>query len=190
MTHDFASLKSALAHTPTRAVKAQLTRLVPFQHLVSSNPPDWLLTFGKPNRYNTAGIECVYFGENKEVAELEYVSQFSRLFGKRQPVTTYYADIVLGRVLDLTDPLILKALRLDAKELSKNWRRAKTPTATQLLGKAVSEMGHFSAIRYFSQAAAKKGQKGANFVIFRGSVRAPDSVVILGPTRRPLQKWP
>jgi RES domain-containing protein len=188
--HDFASLRLALSKAPARAIKAQLVRLVPFQHLVSVDPPDWLFTSGKPNRYNTAGVECVYFGESKDVAELENEDQFSGLFGKRQPVTIYYANVVLNRVMDLTDSQTLRALKLDVTELSKNWRRTKAPTSTQLLGKAVSETAHFSAIRYPSQAAAKHGRTGANYVIFRDCVQSPDSVVILGPTRRPLQKWP
>ncbi len=190
MKHDLASLKLALALVPPQLIKKQLTRLVPFQHLASISPPDWLFTSGKPNRYNPAGVQCVYFGETKETAGIEYESLFLGLLGRRQPVTTFYADIVLRRVLDLTDPLTLNALKLDPKELFKNWRRTKTPAVTQLLGKAVNETEHFSAIRYPSQAAAKQGKVGANFVIFRDRIRAPDSVVILGPTRKPLQKWP
>jgi RES domain-containing protein len=188
--HDLASLKFTLADAPSHAVKTQLVRLVPFHHLASVNPPNWLFTSAKPNRYNPAGIECVYFGESKEIAELEFESQFSGLLGKHQPVTIYYADVVLSKVLDLTDAATLETLKLEAAELSKNWRRAKAPTSTQLLGQAVSQTAYFSAIRYPSQAAAKKGRASANFVIFRERVRAPDSLLILGPTKAPLQKWP
>jgi hypothetical protein len=66
LKHNLASLKAALAKAPAVRAKAKLTRLVPQLDLGPS--PDWLFTSGRPNRYNPAGIECVYFAEAKEVA--------------------------------------------------------------------------------------------------------------------------
>lgn len=91
----------------------------------------------------------------------------------------------LKRVLDLTSPATLKVLKISASDLSKNWRRARHPTLTQLLGQAVNETGCFSAIRYPSAVS-----KGANVVIFRDCVRKPDYVKILGSTNKPLEHWP
>lgn len=190
MKHDLESLKRALARAPARSLKARLSRLVPFGRVVENSPPDWLYTSGKPNRYNPAGIQCVYFGETKEVAEIEYENQFAGVLARHQAVTVYHADADLRRLLDLTDPATLNALKVDQKELFQNWRRAKRPTVTQLLGKAVNETGLFSAIRYPSAAAVKRNRAGANIVIFRDCVRKPDSVEICGPTRKPLQRWP
>ena len=190
MKHDLASLKILLATAPAQAVKAQLTRIVPFIDLAAHTPPDWLYTSGKPNRYNPAGVNCVYFGETIEVARAEYEGVWKGLVGKDQPVTIYYANVVLQRVLDVTSDATLEALEVDDKDLFKNWRRATRPALTQLLGQAVNETGLFSAIRYPSSAAANRGQAGINFVIFGRCIRSPDSVRILGPTRRPLQEWP
>jgi hypothetical protein len=188
LTHDLASLKAVLAVAPAKVVKAQLARLVPQLDLGPS--PEWLVTSGKPSRYSPAGVNCVYFSEAKEVAQTEYDSYWQGRTGENQPVTMYYAEVALHRVLDLTSEATLKAIKVDAKDLLKNWRRAKHRTLTQLIGQAVNETGFFSAIRYPSKPAGGRGQPGANLVIFRDCVRRPDSVRILGPTKRPLQEWP
>jgi RES domain-containing protein len=169
-------------------VKVELIRLVPFADLLHCTPPNWLYTSGRPNRYNPAGVECIYFSATREVAQAEYESMWHGMLGEHQPVTTFFADVAVKRVLDLTDAATLKAMKVDPRELFKNWRRAKRPTLTQLLGQAVTETKNFSAIRYPSAAAG--GRAGANFVIFRHCIRAPDSVRIVGPTKRPLEKWP
>jgi len=190
LNHDLASLKASLAGAPAKAVRAQLTRLVPFKDLIGYNPPNWLYTSGKPNRCNPAGVNCVYFSEGKDVAQAEYEYMWQSLVGKHQPVTTYFATVELHRVLDLADDTTLKALNMDAKDLFKNWRRANRLTLTQLLGQAVNETGLFSAIRFPSKASAMGGHAGINFVIFRSCVRSPDVVRILGPANKPLQEWP
>jgi hypothetical protein len=52
-------------------VKAnKLARIVP--HLALGPSPNWLFASGKPNRYNPAGVNCVYFAETREVAQNEY----------------------------------------------------------------------------------------------------------------------
>jgi len=164
--------------------------MVPFGDLTKYAPPNWLYTSGKSNRYNPAGVNCVYFGETREVVQAEYDGMWQGLAGENQPVTNYFAAVDLRRVLDLTDAATLKALNMDEKDLFKNWRRAKRPTQTQLLGQAVEETGLFSAIRYPSKAASVRKQQGVNFVIFQKCVQSPDSVSILGPSKKPLQKWP
>lgn len=190
MSRDLKSLKKGLATAPAIAVKAKLFRRVEFVALVKHNPPNWLYTSGKPQRYNPAGVQCVYFGGDAEVTRAEFDDIWKGLKAADQPATDYRATVVLRRVLDLTSSATLKALKIATKDLFKNWRRAKTPTLTQRLGQAVSETKLFSAIRYPSKAAADRGQAGANFVIFRNCVRAPDSVEIHGPDGKPLQKWP
>jgi len=184
LKHDLDTLKIALGSAPGAAIRAELIRLVPFVDLVRHNPPNWLYTSGKPNRYNPHGVECIYFGASREVAQAEYDSMWQGMLGEHQPVTTFFADVKLKRVLDLTHAATLKAMKIDAKGLFKNWRRAKHPTLTQLLGQAVNAKD-FSAICYPSATA-----NGVNFVIFRDCIRSPDSVRILGPTKKPLQKWP
>jgi RES domain-containing protein len=186
LKHGLETLRIALESAPGIGVKAELSRLVPFVDLASNDPTNWLFASGKPNRYNPAGVECVYFGETREVAQAEYDSMWKGVPASHQPVTTFFADVSLKRVLDLMDAATLRVMKVDAKELFKKWRRARYPTLTQLLGQAVNDIHDFSAIRYPSAALAGH----ANLVIFRDCVRMPDSVRILGPTRKPLQKWP
>jgi hypothetical protein len=123
LKHDLASLKIALASAPAFKARAKLIRLVP--HLDLGASPDWLFTSGKPNRYNPARVNCVYFSETKEVAQAEYENSWKGTGREDQPVTTFYAEIVLHRVLDLADHTTLKVLKLEPKDLFKNWRRAK-----------------------------------------------------------------
>ena len=190
MKHDLASLKAALKTAPAIAAKAKLFRRVEFAALVTYNPPNWLYTSGKPQRYNPAGVQCIYFGEDANVTKSEFDDIWKGLKGADQPATDFSAVVDLQRVLDLTNVATLKVLKIDTKDLFKNWRRAKYSTLTQLIGQAVNETGLFSAIRFPSKAAAGRGQAGVNFVIFPDCVRSPDSVEILGPTSKPLQKWP
>lgn len=54
----------------------------------------------------------------------------------------------------------------------------------------MSRQNRISAIRFPSDASRAQGLDGANVVIYRSCVYRPDFVRILGPTRKPLQKWP
>lgn len=164
--------------------------MVPLGDLVKNSPPDFLFTSGKPNRYNPAGIECVYFSEDEATARLEYVRLWANLRAGKQPVVTYFAEVRLRRVLDLTSGETLKALKLKSRNLHKPWRGADKPTVTQLLGEAVSEHSVISAIRYPSDAAKTARNPGCNVVIYRNNVRRPNSVRILGPDKKPLGQWP
>jgi len=171
-------------------LRATLVRMVPLGDLVKHMPPDFLFTSGRPNRYNPAGIECVYFSEDEATARLEYQRPWAGLRAGQRPVTTYFAEVRLRRVLDLTSAETLAVLKFRPRDLHAPWRGADAPTATQLLGKAVCEHSRISAIRYPSDAARAANQKGCNVVIYRDNVKRPDSVRILGPGRQPLQKWP
>jgi hypothetical protein len=110
--------------------------------------------------------------------------------GLFQPVTTYFADVQLRRVLDLCDANALAAVGLMRRDLQTPWVGARRLTPTQLLGEAVSQQSGIAAIRFPSEAAREKGFSGANVVIFRDCLRRPDHVHILGPTKKALQKWP
>jgi len=185
-------LATALKSVPTVSVKATLGRMVPFSDLVKYNPPNWLFTSGKANRYNPAGVNCVYFSETDAVAKCEYDDQLKGTPAPNQPVVTFYAEIDLDHVLDLANPAVLKALNLQPADLVAPWRMVSAPTATQLLGQAINDYQRIAAIRYPSQAAAIQKQTGFNFVIFQGNVLfSPNFVHILGPAKgKPLQSWP
>lgn len=187
MKPDLDTLKAALLKVSGAPLKKRLTRLVPQLHLKPN--PDWLFTSGKPNRYNPAGVECIYFSESPETARAEYESGWTSQILADQPVTTFHATADLRCVLDVSDPATLRQLGLKRSDLTAPWRLAGSPTLTQLLGQAVSETGLFSAIRYPS--AVKKGGRsaGMNVVIFKDCVQAPDGVEVRGDTATPLQKW-
>ena len=153
------------------------------------NPHDWLYSNGRPYRYNLAGVACVYFSETQEVAHVEYDSYWQGLPGALQPVAIYHAEVPLGCVLDLTDPVVLAHLKIQRRYLFLPWRTARRPVLTQRLGVAVLVSGRFSAIRYPSRAAEALGRNGTNMVLFRDAIRAPDFVRILGPKDQVLQQW-
>ena len=184
------SIRHKLASAPQLALRSTLVRLIPFASLAKNQPPDWLFTSGKPNRYNPAGIQCLYFAEDDASARAEYSAHWAGLAGENQPIVTYYANVRLQNVLDLTSSKTVKVMSIRGSDLFAPWRRAKRPTVTQLIGQAVSESSIVSAIRYPSQAAREAGFAGANIVIFRDCIQPPDSVRILGPTKKELQQWP
>lgn len=181
------SIAAALPSAPTRQLRATLVRRVPLSPLIKSGTWDYLFTSGRPSRFNTAGVKCVYFAEDEATAAAEYERHSRPL---HQPFATLFADVELAAVLDLCSAASLKALGLTAHDLKANWVRAKRPTATQLLGEAVSRQVGLAAIRFPSDAARVKGFAGANVVIFYDTMLSPDFVHILGPTKKPLQKWP
>lgn len=185
--HDVEHFAQALPTASVRELQTMLVRRVPMLAMVESAPVDFLFTSGIAYRYNPRAVECIYFAETEATATAEYEWHNRGMF---QPVTTYFANVQLRRVLDLCDRDTLTALGLTSRDLQAPWAGARKPTATQLLGEAVSRQANISAIRFPSEAARRKGFAGANVVIFRECVRRPDHVHILGPTKKPLQKWP
>jgi hypothetical protein len=177
----------ALAAVPVRELKATLVRRVPLLPMMEAVPVDFLFTSGKAYRYNPRGVWCVYFAEDEVTAAAEYGRHNT---GKRHPFATYFAEVRMRRVIDLCDAGTVSALGLTACDLKAPWVGARKPTATQILGQAVNGQTSVAAIRFPSDAARTKGFAGANVVIFRDCVRRPDLVHILGPTKKPLQKWP
>ncbi len=181
------SIAAALPSAPTRSLRTTLVRRVPLSPLLKTGTVDYLFMSGRPSRFNTPGVKCVYFAEDEATAAAEYERHTRPL---HQPFATFFADVELSAVLDLCSTPTLKALRLTRRDLQANWIRAKRPTSTQLLGEAVSRQARLAAIRFPSDAARMKGFAGANVVIFYDTMLSPDYVRILGPTKKPIQKWP
>jgi RES domain-containing protein len=189
---DLIYLTEAIKTVPTQHIKGTLASMVPFKDLSAYSPPNWLYTSGKPNRFNPTGVNCVYFAETDAVAKLEYEDLWKRTSAAHQPRVTFYAEVELSRVIDLSDTAVLKALKLEQSDLFESWRLAAMPTSTQFLGQAVNHCERISAIRYPSKAAVKRGHGGCNVVIFQKNVLfSSDFVRILGPEKgKPLQAWP
>jgi len=182
-------IELALLAAPLRPLNATLVRCVALLPLTASGTPDYLFTSGQPNRYNPAGVRCVYFSEDEATARLEYARRFGTSRAAHQPLGIYFAEVSLAKVLDLGDARTRDALKLKLKDLASAWQLAKRPTRTQLLGLAASQ-GLVAAIRFPSDAARAMGSRGFNVVIFRDGVVAPDHVRILGPTKKRLKNWP
>lgn len=78
-----------------KGIERRLVRCVERDALESNQPPAFLYTSGKPNRYNPQPVQCVYFSENLEIAVLEY-ERFQKASGFNPvPFTTYFADAKL-----------------------------------------------------------------------------------------------
>lgn len=181
------SFATALRTVATTTLSATLVRRVPLSPLIASGKVDYLFTSGRPYRFNTAGVMCIYFAEDEHTAAAEYERHTQPL---RQPFATFFAEVKLKMILDLCSAECLETLNLTPSDLQANWARAKTPTLTQILGETLSQQSRISAIRFPSDAARLIGFKGANVVIFREALGRSDYLRILGPTRQPLQKWP
>lgn len=190
MTTDEEALRGALARAPVQPLRATLVRCVALLPLTTGGTPNYLFTSGRANRYNPAGVECVYFSEDERTARAEYGRRFGRGAGALQPLGTYFAEVNLTRVLNLERETVRNALGLKAKDLVVSWEFAHKPTRTQMLGLVVSQQQAIAAIRFPSDAARAAGFVGFNFVIFRDSLQRPDFVHILGLRKKPLQKWP
>jgi RES domain-containing protein len=158
----------------------------PFVDLCKNNPPDWLFCSCEAARYNPKNIACVYFAEGGRTARAEHACNKEN---EVQPIVFFSAKVQLRNAVDLADSKTLRILGLKKSRLFEEWERKKI-VETQLLGAAVAQHPKFSAIVFPSAAAKEAGFRAKNIVIFRDKVRRPDSVQILGPTRKPLQRWP
>lgn len=175
-----------LKTVPTTRVEGIVVRVVADAALHHTKQPDFLYTSGKPNRYNMAGVECVYFSADESTARAELSRALTIPGNTFQPLTTFWAKVSLGTVLDLTNPKIRAYVGLTRNDLNQDWRGAAKPVKTQLLGDAITGEGTISAIRYPSNAQPES----FNVVIFRKALIAPDTLKILGPNNRILQEWP
>jgi RES domain-containing protein len=185
---EISELLGLLRELPRRRVRKTLVRCVELDSLIANGKPDFLFTSGKPDRYNLRGVPCLYFAEDEETARAEHRCQDTPAQIHR-PVCMFFAAVALD-VVDLTDKSLRTKLGFSEKELGAAWERARTPTRSQLLGMAVSNLGGFAAIRYPSDAARAQGFAGKNIVVFRQCVRRPDFVRVLGPGKKTLQHWP
>jgi RES domain-containing protein len=183
-----------LLKAPTRRIQGTLVRAVAAGALFPLGAPvapNFLFTSGKQNRFNLSGTECLYWSEVEATTLAEVRRQFQGIeYRAKQPVTLFYAEVQLQHVLDLADEATRRILGVTLKQLESNWGGGLPPTTAQRLGEAVGAQSRISAIRYRSVAALKAGAVACNLVIFKSCLSSPDFVRILGPTKKPIQKWP
>src|SRR5260221_1815581 len=128
------AMREGLVAAPVRRLRTTLVRCVALLPLTGGGAPDYLFTSGRANRYNPAGLNCVYFSENERTARAEYGRRLGLGLGALQPLGTYYAEVSLASVLDLCDDRTLKALELKPTDLTVKWPLARKPTRSQALG--------------------------------------------------------
>ncbi len=179
----------ALTSLPQQWAESRFARCVARDVLESNQPPEFLWTSGKPNRYNPSGTQCIYFAETLELATLEYFRYLRPLETHPEPFTTYFADVKLPYV-DLANAKIVSTFGLNVSDLRAPWRLSPSPTKTQLLGLAVSKQRHFAAIRYTSEAALAEGKTSCNYVISRDSIETPALLRVLIGNLVKVQEWP
>lgn len=184
---EFAKLLEAV---PTRSMRRRLVRCVAALDFLEGSPPRYLYTSGRAGRCNPRDVDCLYFSETERVADLEYRRRFSGLGAATEPQLTFFAEVNLKHVVDLSRRAVLKALGISADEVFGAWRSVSSPTRLQRLGLAVSTQRRVSAIRFASDACRRAGTKGWNVAIFPNAVVAPSRVRILGKSGASLEELP
>lgn len=180
-----------LEDTPTRPMRRRLVRCVAALDFLEGSPPTYLYASGRPGRCNPRGVECLYFSETERVASLEYRRPFVSALGPAaEPRLMFFAYVDFARIVDLSRPAVLKALRLSTEDLRQPWRTAVSPTRLQQLGLAISKQRRVNAVRYPSDACRRAGNNGWNIAIFPGAIVAPSSLRILGRSGTALEELP
>jgi RES domain-containing protein len=113
-----------------------------------------------------------------------------------EPVLVVAIDIVVGRVLDLTQPSVRTMVGLKRSELLSDWERGQEEylagrgpmPPTQILAFAAHASGEFAGIKYPSARAPF----GTNLVVFpdRLDPACGDSVEVVDPRGRYSQRLP
>jgi RES domain len=171
-------------------MRRRLVRCVAALDFLEGSPPRYLYTSGRPGRCNPRDVDCLYFSETERVADLEYRRRFVGVGAATEPRLTFFAQVDLKHVVDLSRPAVLKALGISTDDMLETWRSALLPTRLQRLGLAVSGQRRVSAIRFASDACRRAGTKGWNVGIFPDAIVAPSQVRILGKSGASLEKLP
>jgi hypothetical protein len=111
---DFGKL---LETVPTRPMRRRLVRCVAALDFLESNPPRYLYTSGRPGRCNPRSVDCLYFSETERVAELEYRRRFVDVAAATEPRLTFFAQVDLKHVIDLSRPAVLKAVGITSDDV-------------------------------------------------------------------------
>jgi len=130
-------------------------------------------------------FETLYVATTAETARIEAEARITASGVSRAPSQPYVHFVVRGRmkrVLDLTNPLIIRALETTLEELAAPWVPAQASggeSATQTLGRAVHATRLHEAI-LFSSVMHKR--RGRCLAIFPDRLRKGSSLQIVDET--------
>jgi hypothetical protein len=113
-----------------------------------------------PRSLQLARRRLLYFSETQRVADLEYRRRFAGVGAATEPQLTFFAEVDLKHVVDLSRRAVLKALGISADDVFGAWRSVSSSTPLQRLGLAVSRQRRIGAIRFASDACRRAGTKG------------------------------
>jgi len=187
---DAGSFEALLAGLPARRTRRRLVRCVPHLDFMTSDPPRFLYTSGRPNRCNPRGVDCLYFSEDERTADAEYRRQWRGTDAETQPKLTFFARVDLRRIIDLETEQVIHTLGLTHHDLFGPWRLSLELTPLQQLGLAISRQRSVAAVRFPSAALGTSARKGWNLAIFPFSLESPNRVEILGKSGDPLEVLP
>lgn len=149
----------------------------------------YLFTSGNRNRCNPKGVFCIYMAEDRETARAEYDKYYTDL-GNLEPSVRYTGRLRAQAIVDLGDPKTRDHFNLSEAAFFTPFRTKKRSTPLEQLGKAISKQSKISGIRFPSDAMHQVGGEGFNIVVFRDSIKKPNSLKIFGPAGGSLEDWP
>ena len=131
-----------------------------WRHTFADNPPD--KANGRGARWNPPGTDALYASLERDTALAEAEHQMaSQPIRPKVKRTIHQLDVELSGVLDLTDPVLLEGLGVDAAALSR-----VDFTACQMVGGAAAFLGHDGIL------VPSGRHPGVNLVVFVSNQRA------------------
>lgn len=178
-----APLRTALSRVRLIAVHGPWSRTIGFRHVLRAPPgmkgPPQPLWGGAAAlhgaRFTPKGaFDSLYLAGEPVTALLEVQALVTVPGGavalRTAPWTLVTVDGVVSRVLDLTDPSILKTLATNEQEMTGPWVKLARPP-TQDLGLAAYKSGKIAGIKYPSA----KHPGGTNLVVFPDRLVPPST---------------
>lgn len=148
--------------------------------------PNYLFTSANISRCNPKGVHCLYLGMDIITAQTE----FEKYYPDIPPSILYRVDLTAASIIDLSDNATRRHLGITDDDLFGSFRLKSNPTPLQMLGFEVSQQCKITAIKFPSAACHAIHSPGNNIVIFKSSLKAPDSLKLYDPNNTSPDQWP
>jgi len=138
-------------------------------------------------RWNRKGLEAIYTSLDVETATLEAYQDFiyrGFLLTAITPRVTAGAKVKLSKILDLTDPKILKKIGFTKKELIEEEWRAIQKAGVESWTQAIGQGSYLAGFEGLIVPSARK-KDGKNIVIFPKRLAKTSKIDILGVDQLP-----